>query len=401
MGPTLLFDKSAIHSFAEREAYWLTNLYNINRIPTLFMEIMADLKKKQSDLQLSANQVQRLAKKFSLINTYQNIHHSEVWYHDLLGEHVPMDGRVMLGGGKQVTSGDGKKGMLFEESPEDKAMRRWTEGRFNEFEEGLADRWRESIKEIDLTKLNQAYRKSKPKGQKPFTNLDQLVIAVNQMCDGEGGQYRLLMNVVEELVPGDDNFARRVGIRWKLLGKPLIRQYAPYAVYCFAVNTFFAVGLAMDMLSTRASNVIDLQYLYYLPFCRVFTSGDKFHKQVAPLFMQQNQIFVDPVKLKADLKMIADKWDETDKTSGTAFFIKHPWRGEGMISEIIWDKCVPNWREYADRPEPEPRTPEENAKLMKEMRPMMDAIEKHGRKRGDGPINDWDAKLNPDPVDDC
>jgi len=104
----------------------------------------------------------------------------------------------------------------------------------------------------------------------------------------------------------------------------------------------------MGMLSTRASNVIDLQYLYYLPFCHVFTSGDKFHKQVAPLFMQQNQLFVDPAKLKADLKMIADKWDQTDKDSGTAFFIKYPWRGENMVSEVIWDKCVPNWREYAD-----------------------------------------------------
>lgn len=401
MGPTLIFDKSAIHSFAKREAQWLTNIYNINRTPTLFMEIMADLKKKPSDLQLSADQVQRLAKKFNPISTYQNIHHSEIWYHNLLGEQVPMDGRVMLGGGKQVTSSEGKKGILFEESPEDKAMRRWQEGRFNDFEEGLADRWRDSIKGIDLTKLTQAYSKSKPKGEKPFTNLNELAIAVNRMCNGDGGQYRLLKNVVEGLVPGDYKFAQRVVIRWKLLGKPHVRHYAPYAVYCYAINTFFAVGLAMDMLSTRASNVIDLQYLYYLPFCRVFTSSDKFHKQVAPLFMQPNQVFVDPAKLKADLKMIADKWDQTDKSTGTAFFIKYPWRGEGMVSETIWDRCVPSWREYADRPEPEPRTPEENAKLMEEMRPMMEAMEKAGRKPGDGPINEWDAMLNPDPEDHC
>lgn len=399
MGPTLIFDKSAIHSFAERETTWLSNLYIINRTPTLFMEIMADLKKQPSDLQLSADQVQRLAKKFGPIDTYQNIHHSEIWYHDLLGEHVPMDGRTMLGGGKHVTADNGETGVFFDESPEDKAMRRWQEGRFNDFEEALADRWRDSIKEIDLTTLNQAYSKSRPKGQKPFTSLDQLAIAVNRMCDGDGGQYRLLRNVVEGLMPSDGKFAQRVVIRWKLLGRPPVRRYAPYAVYCYAVNTFFAVGLAMDMLSTRASNVIDLQYLYYLPFCRVFTSGDKFHKQVAPLFMQPNQVFVDPSKLKADLKMIADKWDETDKTSGTAFFIKHPWRGKGMVSEVIWDKCVPNWREYADLPEPEPRTPEENAKLMENLRPMMEAIEKHGRKPGDGPINEWDAMLNPDPED--
>jgi len=139
MGPTLIFDKSAIHSFAEREAQWLTNIYNINRTPTLFMEIMADLKKKPSDLQLSADQVQRLAKKFSPINTYQNIHHSEIWYHNLLGEQVSMDGRVMLGGGKQVTSSEGKKGILIDKMRPmmeaiEKAGRKPGDGPINEWD---------------------------------------------------------------------------------------------------------------------------------------------------------------------------------------------------------------------------------------------------------------------------
>ena len=65
MGPTLIYDKSAIHSFSEREAYWLTNLYAVNMTPVLFMEIMADLKKYPNDLPLSAHQVKVLAKKFS------------------------------------------------------------------------------------------------------------------------------------------------------------------------------------------------------------------------------------------------------------------------------------------------------------------------------------------------
>ena len=188
----------------------------------------------------------------------------------------------------------------------------------------------------------------KPKGQKPFSDLSELAVAVDRMCDGRIGQFQLLKNIVTSLEPDDDKFLRSAVTRWKLLGRPPVRRYAPYATYCYAVNTFFSIGLAMNMLSTRATNVIDLQYLYYLPFCRVFTSGDKFHKQLAPLFMQPNQVFVDSVKLKADLKLIADRWDETDRNSGTAFFIKYPWRGEGMVSEQIWDRCAPNWREYAD-----------------------------------------------------
>ena len=62
MGPTLIYDKSAIHSFSEREAYRLTNLYAVNMTPVLFMEIMADLKKHPNDLPLSAHQVKVLEK---------------------------------------------------------------------------------------------------------------------------------------------------------------------------------------------------------------------------------------------------------------------------------------------------------------------------------------------------
>jgi len=36
---------------------------------------------------------------------------------------------------------------------------------------------------------------------------------------------------------------------------------------------------------------------------------------------------------------------------------------------------------------------------MAKLRPMMDAIEKSGRKPEDGPINEWDANLNPNPED--
>ncbi len=70
-----------------------------------------------------------------------------------------------------------------------------------------------------------------------------------------------------------------------------------------------------------------------------------------------------------------------------------------MVSEEVWDICFPNWREHADAPEPPKRTPEEDAKLMEHLRPMMDAIEKASAKRRKKPINEWDAALNPDPND--
>ncbi len=384
MGPTLIYDKSAIHSFSEREAYWLTNLYAVNMTPVLFMEIMADLKKYPNDLPLSAHQVKVLAKKFSPIGTYQSVHHREMWANNLIGYPVPLEGKTMVAGAVPLTTSDGEKGVFIDEQPEEKALSRWREGDFKGFEHELAGRWRDSIKDVDLQKFVQTFRKSSPKEHRHIKTLEELVIAANKVCDGIGGQYKLLRSVLDDLEPGDDKLHALVMKRWKDSGRPIIRRFAPYAVYCHAVNLFFFVGVGEGLLGTRATNLIDLQYLYYLPFCKVFTSGDKFHSRIATLFLQPDQMFVKPDELKADLKMIADMWDATDKSAGTANFIRHPPRGKGLVSERIWDHCIPNWREWADTPPPE-RSPESDAETMKRIRPMMEAIEAYQKRKRRNP----------------
>tara|TARA_E500000305_G_scaffold67207_2_gene53477 strand:+ start:2500 stop:3705 length:1206 start_codon:yes stop_codon:yes gene_type:complete len=399
MGPVLLLDKSAIHSLSERESYWLDNLYFINRVPPLFMEVMADLKKKPSNLQLSADQVQALANKFPIMGVYQNTHHEECWQGDLLGYPVPMDGRIPMPYGNEIIDSRGESGILFDRSPEDKAMDRWKRGEFNEFENELADRWRESLKGIDLTAPSRAYAKMRRRGEEGIQSLEELVHVVRDICEGKTGKYVLLKEVVTTLVPNNKKFLKQVYSRWSSCGRPEIFQYAPYAMHCFAVKTFFTMGLALNLISTRASNVIDLQYLYYLPFCSAFTSGDKFHKQLAPLFMRKDQLFLNPEALKSDLKRIADDWDKKgEKSKGTASFITKPW--PGMISEKVWDHCfgTSDWRYHTNTP----RTlvsEEEQAKSYERMKPVIDAVSEFSDKRRGKPLNEWDAALNPSPKD--
>jgi hypothetical protein len=74
----------------------------------------------------------------------------------------------------------------------------------------------------------------------------------------------------------------------------------------FTVEMFFHLAIASDLIGTdRASNRVDIAYLYYLPFCMVFTSGDKIHARTAPLFMRPDQVFVRAPDLKADLAALA------------------------------------------------------------------------------------------------
>jgi hypothetical protein len=52
---------------------------------------------------------------------------------------------------------------------------------------------------------------------------------------------------------------------------------------------------------------VDLAYLYYFPFCSVFTPEDRFHAQIAPLFMNKRQTFVHGDELKEDLARL-ESW---------------------------------------------------------------------------------------------
>jgi len=48
----------------------------------------------------------------------------------------------------------------------------------------------------------------------------------------------------------------------------------------------------------KPSLQIDLAYLYYPPFCTVFTSKDNFHAQIVPLFLDPFQTFVNGTEFK-------------------------------------------------------------------------------------------------------
>src|SRR5262249_4434570 len=52
----------------------------------------------------------------------------------------------------------------------------------------------------------------------------------------------------------------------------------------------------------RPSNRIDISYLYYLPFCSVFTSKDGLHVRIELSLITERQCFVHGDDLKGDLQ---------------------------------------------------------------------------------------------------
>jgi hypothetical protein len=86
------------------------------------------------------------------------------------------------------------------------------------------------------------------------------------------------------------------------MGGPRLADFAPYTAHCLLVDVFFHVAVDKKMIAPeRASNRVDIAYLYYLPFAMMFVSNDKLHRRTVPLFLDDRQLFVVGEDLKRDL----------------------------------------------------------------------------------------------------
>ena len=89
--------------------------------------------------------------------------------------------------------------------------------------------------------------------------------------------------------------------RWADTPSPDLATFAPYAWFCLRALLAVLTLWVHALTKREPNNLLDVQYLYYLPFCHVFASGDSLHRRLAPLFMQPGQRFLWADDLRAEL----------------------------------------------------------------------------------------------------
>lgn len=311
MGPTIILDKSTLQSLSRDEVETLTRFYIVNVPPVLIHEINADLAKAPRAGRSAAREVAALAGKLTMRSPGTNTPYLTLIGASLAGDEIPINGQIPIAGGKQVRTKSGDDMLYIPPSPEQKTLREWQMGKFSSGDEAQATAWRESAKEIDLERLRRDARASVTDWTSA-RDLNQLVGLVDQMLGSTENQDAAMRDIVTAYIHRP-NVASTIYHRWE--GMPdgsLVSAFAPYAGFCFRALLLFQMGIANDLLGTRPTNLVDLQYLYYLPFCFVFSSGDKFHKTLAPWLLRENQFFVDGMELKRDLARISEVLDPKD-----------------------------------------------------------------------------------------
>jgi hypothetical protein len=253
-------------------------------------------------------------------------------------------------------------------------MRRWRDGDFLGVERDFARGWREALERQDLQGITAAIR---PPGKSRLRNLADVRVAADTFAVGNGKRFRTLKLALAMLsIP--PNCHPQIIPRWKALGGPPLNVFAPYADYVFRVDLFFYLGMASGQIAaTRPSHRIDLAYLYYLPFCAVFTSSDKFHAAIVPHFLnEERQVFISGDELKADLSALAEHYDALpaeERAKGAMTYAAYPPRSGNFLTCRLFDRFEPGWRDFAENPIEV--TPERSKLIMEKLGPMLDAIE--------------------------
>ena len=381
MGPILIFDKSVLEGISKPDALLLQRYFYTNITPVLFLEVLADLKEPpRKETQTPSDRVAILADKLPVSSSIINAHHDgllkgELFLGCVRGEHVKMESVPIASSIPRIVENNGQQmGLFYEESDEEKALAAWRGKQFSRLDDLLAQQWKDTQKSLDLAALSKDLRIAFSAAPKFSTAAAVKAFVDETLLSLDEKKSYVLLDAMLQYFGAEDRLRREILECWKLINKRAGRiimphQFSPYAYYVFSVQLFFNLALSQELVASGKSSKshIDLQYLYYLPFCMVFASNDKFHKAVVPLFMRKDQKFIDGEALRDDMRKMTAHLASLDPDAKEKRNSSYPPQIENSVICDSYDQFCPHWRREESKP-PIKLSKEENDKLMARLR---------------------------------
>jgi len=382
IGPSLIFDKSALQSLDPDEAMWLDNFYITNITPLFFVETLADLEKEVKVGRTPEQVVGSLAYKTPDTGCV-NTHHENLLHGELTGQGVvEMSGRPIISGGQAMKLGN-ETGIVFKEPPEVEAFHRWQKHQFLEIERTVAKRWREGLKSMTQVESHKIFQQFLSLFGTP-KSLSELKIQVDRIIDELDRKGVLILGL--SLIGVLPEAQKEILQRWENAGSKPIREFAPYFAYVLSVDLFFYLGINANLFSSfrhPQTHKVDIAYLYYLPFCKIFVSNDKIHIGISSFFLRPDQSFIKGSDFKDDLAKLDQHYSafpEDVKNRGVVSFAFIPPDDTSFLVTRMWDKYMAStWRDMKSRkfdgtdkinPETEKAITEKITRFAKEAEPV-------------------------------
>lgn len=284
IGPLLIFDKSFIEMLNPAEVSELSMHFKFVGTPTLIGEIIADLRLEPSERQVPSDVVRALSRKMQKAHGLQPANYRKLALANLSAHEISMIGQVPVDeAAPNVHATHDRRGLLYDSRPEQLLWARWADGEFRADDELTATTWRNGIEQIDLDAVARIW--------KPFTsqyfgsprNQDQLIAAIDIFLGDLNSEIqREVLKMTLDLLNASAQDRQVANALMNIGEMRSVVEFAPYAGSIIRLFLAFVCGLARGFIGPRPTNYIDLQYLYYSPFCMVFISNDRFHRDMWP-----------------------------------------------------------------------------------------------------------------------
>lgn len=369
LGPFLLVDKSFIRSLSATEARALHKHFSIVICPVLLEEMISDFDDKKLSEDKQLKQVLETVGKANGISVF-TLHDARTMIQaDLHMGDVPLGPQIPRFSPREVVGGDGSKGVIIDPTFEDQLLANWSQGNFSELDKSVAGKLKRDLRAYDLPASQQRMRERFPRSE-PFQSLEKLAEHADQVTPIWHDQWEFI-EIISTFALLDENQRKAVRIRWEGLGKPSLRDFAPYANYCYRVLEIYFIGVTDGLIKTsiKDKTFIDALYFLYLPFVHEFVSADKFHRDHSHLFLRKDQHFTWGNDLKSDLANIASFHKNMSNEERTYFereFGSYPPPMMDSCSRSIWERHCPPWQPGSGN-RAIGRSEEENKKIAEEL----------------------------------
>lgn len=345
MGPFLLVDKSFIESLSPEELDFLDRHYTMIITPILISEICADLLKYPRDEDTSKHRAALLADKAKQFGAKTVCQFENICIADLFGAEVSLSPIIPRIGGRECTAEDGSTGMVFEESFEDKMLRRWANRQFTEDDLAAAKDHYEK-RSYNLESSGKAMADLYPRNA-GYKSLDELSLNIDYLLSNSPNQWNIIESLINilNLAPAERDIVKT---RWEAENHPYFENFSSYAFFCYRLICIFWVGVTSGLIPTSKHEkaIIDYEYFFYLPFVHAFCSNDSFHRNFSMFFLRSDQDFVWGEELKADLQAISSCYKNMtsdEKQYYEIHFGHYPPPIHNSITYFLWQKHMRPW----------------------------------------------------------
>jgi hypothetical protein len=305
MGPLLSFDKSFLEMLSIEEVDELDLQFKIFVTPILVSEILADLKHPEPrEGRIPSDLVRALARKMVGNQGMMQMHFRALGLGEIaqeLRDPVSMTGQVILDSTAPnvMRSKDGL-GTIYDSRLDREMWSAWADGRFSELDEALATRWRTQSSQIDIVGIASMWQEFCDKQLQGVRSIADVIARIDALIARPAEQQNFLWMIYHflEAPPVACTLSTRL-MQAGLL--PNVKAWAPYGASIARMGMVFCSCLTLKFITSRPTNVLDLQYLFYAPFGMVFVSQDKLHKQMWPATTTQ-ATFAWGSEMKEDLR---------------------------------------------------------------------------------------------------